>query len=1286
MANATNTPVTTTNPQGAAMPNLAMFANQELATKVRNTAAMLIVARQEVKKASAELNKAQAKHSKAKDADTRIKLAEDLTKAQDNFHKAQQRVAGLEGVKGRLKKAVDTAAVEAVLAGWQSAVGGRQVVDDGATNFDLTQINELVDLALSETGSQDRGVVEMSVKAQGLIRLVNMLKVLEATAEDTTDFGVALRHAVYTLKTNKTTKATLGNHWHMVFGGNIKNSRVMPEEEFLGINLEDIRNRFKPFLEAGKANLPANPKSVFVDEAAVKVTLSPKFQARFSWKVGVSYASFINQIIFLTVDKNATVKFSTKERFGTLQRLAGLARSKVELSGLKDNPNYHVAVRVGFGGNTFESVTLLKDPFLVQVREADRTDEQVTIAQALYAKGYGLSANPDLYGKHSYIQDRSTYMTVDSGFLAKTGSGWESVEDVARLVVRQVKQANAKHIWVFPNVVTRIVAACDVADLPTMNSAEASAQAKLNSDIEKAFVAGGAIAGLSHYGLVGPCRFVSGKNIGDTGQKSVIADPYFTCPESLTNLVPVDGVLVGRNSTKSSGYKADGSNCWTLQHIKNHGYVWVSETVEDHYITDSYLAEAYRRVPTLLEGTNVVLDSLERAINGKKNPTVAQMLYGYVTANPMATLDDAVNHYLATNTIETKPEKVTLNSQVNAGLPFQYGNNGSSEIFKHLIANNKAATYRKNFRNVLQLASGQISSAGIAHVNAIELVRSVAEDAASRGVLEAMQDGGKVQSVYVVKSVIEQLAIHNKPWVNFDLGHNVQVLIPITQDLVDGIELTDRVNYVALEGFLADIFQAISAYFSYITVEYSEFGAAMCNINSNMTEVAAKAVAERLIAARDRIGGKPLSQIPAIGTYTALATSCLLKGNQMISPTMLRLRKQAGRSFHAGASVIYFKPPVLWKGSITAVDLVNPQGNSAFFISDEYHETMLGRMAFISAEKAVKNGNDVDGDRQGLICVPTNTLKGTLLSKPEVFVDATDERFAAGARKFKEHWESELSGLYFKASVAKVAKAVTPDEYHNALARAVIEKANVARYTSAQTMTLTSRGVYTEAVTHALQSISHQHVVSDMKGWVKEVLDDSRKVNALAEAIWSFACDIQGTCVNLDALDQVKSSDGREIKKLAELLSPTELKFVNFQWLTKLAPEDSRVQPQEAVKKIGERALTLRKLMFSAEYHNISLEQVRWIMPQVKDEVLYYFLAYVMTFAGSNVGMHHATTFDITKELMNKAGEYNGNRTGSNIQTLIADLTEEGKVMVKDDCIQRTISALALAYANKHLV
>lgn len=56
---------------------------------------------------------------------------------------------------------------------------------------------------------------------------------------------------------------------------------------------------------------------------------------------------------------------------------------------------------------------------------------------------------------------------------------------------------------------------------------------------------------------------------------------------------------------------------------------------------------------------------------------------------------------------------------------------------------------------------------------------------------------------------------------------------------------------------------------------------------------------------------------------------------------------------------------------------------------------------------------------------------------------------------------------------------------------------------------------------------------------------------------------MQGTCINLDAMDQVKSSDGRDVIKLADLLRLGNLDKCSYQWSMKAGNK------LDAVKVLG---------------------------------------------------------------------------------------------------------------------
>lgn len=1260
----------------------------------------------------------------------RLKAArKGLAKAEKEF-RAVVAVAGsvLTPEYKKAAKARDAALVELRLADAALALTkygktlGRHDVKELNCMLNTDELEAAAEEALTNYTDVDKEAGRQLAYIYGLIAVVNIVKVSKAvySLDPESEYTTALRYAMFNLRMRMShnTDNAYKNVWHSVFGGVNSKGKVHAVESVCGVPTKAIREQYLAMELEGQSDL------VTLDDKGISIRPFTKVEPkRIGLREAVRKLQYVGQVVFIrTLNKENGMTAQISKAMSALQRLVGLHVSGIALEGLANNSRFESVVKVGFHGKTWTGAKVVMDPIAVLKDGEDAYDaEEIAIANTLREAGYSVAATPENYGKHGYVQKAKSYNRREiNAFINEDGS---SHENMAKLLVRLMKQVWNPGEVQFNGIKTLVVGLVnpEMANLP--KDIDVEALKEVNTEVSQAFVAGPAIASESAFSFMGTGRFVTGDEAEASGQKTVVCDPSKTMVKALSHVYFNLGgghdkqfVIAGLNSTKSAKFKyTDG---WKMETFLTEDgkkvALWVKSTHETYKLTYSATANAFRTVDLKVEGVNAALNSLARSTEELKSETATKLIY----AKNGKTLFENIQALLSEGRIQYKGHRVATNSQFNLGLEMQHGVAVAKEVVTALVQANIASQFRADVVSALELAEGNVDAADVGEVSAAEIINTIATGCAGLGLpLEDLK--GKVLHINIVLDVMKMLAATGKRWINIKFNNDKGVLFPITQDFLDSFEGTSRPMYVALQGLAAELFEAFAFHVQKATETLDEeFGIVTYSVQ--FTDASIDVSLDKISKARDAIAGKPLNKIPAYGCSLLLATSAHLKGNDVYAPVLNHLIGQAESAYRCHVTVLYFKSPILWKASISATNVVTrvAKGNDElnewlvqFGGTEEYSKVMQGTCSYISSEKAVKNGNDADGDLNSFLCVPNRSIDGSALSNENFFLDATNPYVAAGAHHYAAKWLEELDGLVLDANKRTEAKlpevsaddvaelgleAATDKAFARAFEASIIrsakEKANVAIFTSHQTTTLNFRGAFQSAFAGALKRVSVTPGFSLFNNWINKLSSDEFALNAASEAFWAFTSDVQGTCVNLDAMDQVKSLVGRNTKKLASLLSSGELKFLNYSYVINL-PQNKDVAEktkvaQNITKAIAQRTDEVYNAMFNPDQHNIAIEQLNHVLPaytEAEANLVKKMVAMIVVVCGANVGYFAASKYDVCQQVAATASKVNGRAVSANLETLASVQAEKGREKVEIDCVQRTIATIAKEFHNKVL-
>ena len=1146
-----------------------------------------------------------------------------------------------------------------------------KVFEEVDVNFNTKLIDGLVDEALFASGEYDKEEAYNARCIYILIKLIQLYKGYMAASKfnkqlfagGVNDVAVQyeerFRNLVHALVLGTWTKGTMLTPYMQIFGGKLGATIVQPVDAFnfesgieeLGIDLSDIRTAFGKMAlyfdssfvsqkERYKVLVEADQISFF--EHAIKIRMFKDVCVTMSWEDFYTKAKMLDQTLMICIAKDGgtdalgrptMVATEVGTRLNAFQRIAALHVSGVDLDGLKDDPTAVAVINCGtrMSAKGLSTCSVVKVPFQGMIADGKMTPELAAINTLLTSESskWVPILNAEQYGRQGFITKSGTYVSEANAFCTAEG---ESFEGASKLLARLQKLAlnksmykfKARNIIVAPALFNLVLK--EIKADPGKRAPSAIAQSEFSECLARSLVAGNDVASEALTDKVGVVRIVSGKDVDASGQKAMLGRfermntaSIETVADTIPNFQTSQALISGLNSTKSSVFKKS-SDGWTLVQGDYKGqvvYFYVKEVVEEFQITDSATASAYELVEQeKLTGVEAAVDLLQRRIFGKTSMTIMERVYGEEALAFGEGVVERIQAMEAAGLIRKKAIKNKTNSQLNSGLEFQFGKEFAEKALEFWIKQNDAIGYRQKVSAASIIQNG--ANFGVAVVDGQQLIRDLALRCYAAGVENVKSS---VWPTTVVANLVRTLARTNSPVVVLDFGNDQSVAIPVLQSMLDDIEEIGRINYVRVGGLLSEILQAVGhSVLQALSKAKVDTDGCPELVGTSVKAAGVAVIMDKIAKARDRAFGKKLNQIPTIGTNVFLLTSGKLKGNEIVSGKVQEASRKAERAYGCDVVGLLTKPPVLWLGSISAVKIV-------FTRFTERDDILEGMSAYISPEKALGNGNDADGDRLAVDFLPKYITALDARLSPEWYIDARDESIAAGGRFYSNFWKEEMAGMYYTPGKAPSVQ-VTADQFEQSIVSAVFKaaysKTNVAIYTTHGATTLAWKQVWLEAAKKAIKNLNslYKDEVHGMQ--VADMLADEVKLNAVVEALHRFTVDVQNACVNFDAMDQIKSDTGADTKKLAELLSPWTLSFMSPEFIKLKEGEDAG---KASIRAIKQTITTLVGTMFKGS-HNISYAQLNNIIPSTAGQTkIWFFLTYVMAYAGMKVGVANRTSF-----------------------------------------------------------
>ena len=1163
-------------------------------------------------------------------------------------------------------------------------------------------------------------VRQMIYSLINLKRMMNIGELLIANIESGSETEVreycsALRNVVR----YNCTMAEGENAFKYAFGSNINGVKTKPFSdsfehgtavkkalEDAGVNLGNFRKQYSVIL--GYANMfdeqgyLLQDCSIRLNAKCVTTRLGNGKPKSIDWSDLAKKIEYAHQIIVTKTNKKGDVALEplvdteNKKGFGLVRRALAMHHSAVELSGLTENKDFLAVVNIS-SVNEVDTAVHIDSPFAhnLTAREKESVAGQTAlkIANKVLGAGYITAYKAETFGEHGYIQKGETVLKGDNSFITKENGKYITAEKPSKLVVRLAKCAQAKSRHIVKNVNMHVLV---LSELGLNASPE---QIEFNRQLEKALVTGQTFASPELFRETGVCRVVGGANVGETGAKTVLVDPLFTLVQEALGTVAmsiggIQGMFVGRyaiaglTSTKAASFK-------TKEGLKQHTVVfqgaevnfWIKSTKEQLQITDSAVTEAFEVNTdnlTKLTGTEAAVDTYLRRITGKKSDTVFDLVYGGRGANE--SLADVVARLLEKGVIRSKKAKSRLNAQVVLGADFQHGRAVGEALVKSTLSQNMNSTLRARMLLAKDIADGNTNAVDVPLSDVVVAVKAML-DQEGFNYENASQQVFSVEVVYRVASMLKDQAnsVENNR-INFTYtkadGSVLSVPFVVCNNMLNNMEEVERVGYVRVQGLLADILQAIVK--GLCRSARDTDGVRSIELTDSSFEYIVKDIAK----ARDNGLGKDLTRIATHGIGGHIVVSPVLGKNEMFGYNLLASKIKAEGSYQEHVAAIYFKPPTLWEGSLTGAKVLNEtsifsilktRGVEEFFdllfVSKEYHTIMNGNSAYHSPEKVLFNGNDVDGDRYVVVFVSNSVASYMPTLGHNHFVDATSTKVAVAGNRYKAKWDEEIASLYV-SSVKDSLAVVTynHEEFAKAIHKAVLdsagEKKNVAVYTSYQMLLLNKKDAFMDQVERSLfKAIDENSVknVMSISGTVEvdffyplsQVTDKEFAVKYIAEQLFSFACGVLGSVVNIDAMDLIKRNEAGD-KRLADLLSPFGIYYTAN---PKAVVSDNPMHVDRVVVEGGttmsmnSRIKAVTNMLFGEDY-GFSFERINNIFPVDMGEIAKRkFIARFMMLGLYAVGKEASENTDIISVLVKD------NKLDETLESRLNDLAEAEAVL-----------------------
>ena len=1193
--------------------------------------------------------------------------------------------------------------------GSKDLIVGKKVVgiNDSAINTD--KIETFLDDCIDEKVKDGSHIVYNMITVWRKI-YVSLLALSQVNPNGkVSEYAIELANGVVAqIVMGKDRKSDFEHVYHYLFGGKIGSKYVKPCDDLesdldhatevreafeeVGFNLNSLREFFyglQGSLKEAVGYTKLELKDlVKVSQKAVSIKLLNGKSTTLAWNTLQAKLEYANQVVIACTRTNKetgelVAQLKTSNTICALLCVGMLHNSGVDVSGLKEHSNAYAVVLMEEDQGL---VSWLKKPFYEGLTHQEQISDLGVITKAVsdrLAKHFTPIHKKEVYAKHGYVVRPNTIVHNDNAFSDAKGN---SAEDYGKLAVRLSKCAQATHKATY-NTTVHVLALIPTPDM-------GSAQYEFNAELIRGLVDGHITASQEMFNNTGVVRCVSGSNVGESGQKTMVGSPLMgltteAMASVVTSLIGWKGnyAISGLSSAKAKSFKLEEG--FEVQEVEYKGQtvkVGLKSSKETLMITDSAVSEALEFNPenlVKLTGMEAAKDTFKRRVMNHKSSTVFELLYNQRLENE--TLLDAVKRLTENGTLRSKKGRSRTNVQFLTALEAQFSREVAESVITTLVAQNKAIEYRSAVALATEVAASHQRNTGLDsfEVDMKEFAESIRATQAELGFLfeNASQ---QVYNTEIVKGVADYLLAGGKDLVTF-VSENKSVTIRLTQKMFDSVEAVERFGHVKVSGLLAEVLYAVHKGLVLVTKETDP------NETAVVTDACANIMVKDIETARDNHIGKELTRIPTEGVNGLVIGSALLEGNDILSAGAIKAQAQAKSSFAERVFAFYFKSPVLWEGSLTLArvlglrDIVRLFDESATGTSkldmDMNNFTILnGNTMYQSPEKIVGNGNDSDGDRSSLIFCGESAIVGykTTVKKLDrsAFIDAMDESVAVGGKVATAKWEEEVDGLYIDSLASKLTTnskgKLFLTEMTKAILASVHETKNVALYTTAQSRLLTGKEDFVRG--------GKDYIVKDatskvMKGVATRLNVSKPLVNAsdfaldvFMNEVWKFTTDVLGTIVNIDAMDQIKHGNGKTAVKLAELLNPMSVYYANQDrenedgTVTKTSVQGGNSQ------KYNDHLKTAEIIMFSDKYHNLSLNRLLDCLPEgIKESELKSYITKIM-FAGLEAVGEGLVSRPSFSSFLVKDHE-NG------FETVLRDLTDkEIKLSSSNDIVSYTLT------------
>lgn len=985
--------------------------------------------------------------------------------------------------------------------------------------------------------------------------------------------------------------------------------------------------------------------------------------------------------------------------FHALERVIMAHRGGIGLKGMLENSKVWSVIDCPIGGNTrggnFTAARVVKAPM-----------ESIWLQGVLNAQGLHAHVDSDAYQAHGYVSKYSEVFR-ESAFVTSVANvdGETFVhtkEGLSKIAIRTAKQDKPEGFGFRTKCDFVVVSAPKELYEKSLDGTATQEESETVAALIDSFLGGGGAAEGVYRSKFGMHRQV-GAEVGGLGQKVVVGAGYVVLDPMFHHLLLANSerptTVIGLSSVKSAEAKANLN--WEPMVLENGVSILYAHVLDvDVCITESSATNAWEKVPAELAGDEGQLAATVKRVNGVKAPTLMIQVYTKMEETGLS-LAEVLLEMQASGEIRRKNLSAKFNAQMLQSTRTYSGADQVEALLQAAMMGPKGLKSVRDLNVVMDLVHDRIDPSIIHEVQLDRLVaRMLNAVEESNGSLD--KEWSINQHGSVVLAVVGELAKTGKEWVRIVGTHGGKgVLFPAGQSLVTSYEGSQHASIFTVKGLLAELMEVLWHYITRSADLLAE-DAVDKVISSAEEGVTMKALCE----VRDQVAGKALARVQTFGSSLLLCTSAHLASNEVYSNVIRSQMSKAEVAYNEEMGVLLAKSPTIMAHQVRRVVVRELDVEMNWTEERAKIEALLdGTGGYVAADATVLNGDDADGDRFAAYVLPASCFLPGALGKT-CYMDPSDPQVNCMASHAVEHFLNEERSLFVGAPRTLVENVFSCADIQAQVLEAAIQKSKVAEY-SASLMSVQMQEVLVEADIVAFLQDGKNYPAS----WDGETFDIVQTLNLpnLAKSFRLIGECVLGTSIQLNAMNNIKGEDGKELLEMAKMLSPRRLRSLakvytvnddvcqditllkEFQQrdIEKLFVRSGKTATPEQVakylngqtKKSLVRGMTQVASLFDLYNVDLAYRGVNLDLLQLSDEVqVRLLIAGALVWAYARVGSRNEGAMCLESVIMKDVGVFANRRSVADLENLVRVTEASGVKVVSYDCVEAQLVAMAEHY------